>query len=82
MRRTLCSVIACTTLALALAGSVLAEEREEQRGTALRDLPDAPKVGDRIPDFTVTDQNGKAVSFHEKRGDRKAYLLIIRSASW
>ncbi|NDK12946.1 MAG: hypothetical protein GW911_12980, partial [Armatimonadetes bacterium] len=47
-----------------------------------RDLPDAPKVGDRMPDFSLADQNGKLVSFHEARGGRKAYLLVVRSASW
>jgi cytochrome oxidase Cu insertion factor (SCO1/SenC/PrrC family) len=57
-------------------------EPQQPSGQQLRDLPEAPKVGDRLPDFSVTDQNGRQVSFHEARGGRKAYLLVVRSASW
>jgi len=57
-------------------------EVKQPSAQQLRDLPDAPKVGDRMPDFSLADQNGKLVSFHEARGGRKAYLLVVRSASW
>jgi len=41
-----------------------------------------PEVGDRLPDFTLPDQNGKAIRFHEDRAGQKSAVVFFRSAVW
>jgi len=70
---------------LLVAGALIvasAEQRAAGAGPAVRNLPGAPAVGEPLPDFTSVDQHGEKVSFHQLRRGRKAYLLIVRSASW
>jgi len=50
-------------LAATTAPSQAQAEVKQPSAQQLRDLPDAPKVGDRMPDFSLADQNGKLVSF-------------------
>ena len=49
-------------------------------------LPDGhatgPEIGERLPEFTLPDANGKAVSFHADRGTAKAAVVFYRSAVW
>ena len=49
-------------------------------------LPDGhatgPEIGERLPDFTLPDANGNAVSFHMDRGTAKAAVVFYRSAVW
>lgn len=51
-----------------------------------RGLPDGhstgPEVGEKLPDFTLPDQDGKEVSFHADRGKSPAVLVFFRSAVW
>lgn len=69
--------------ALAVAGGA---GQETQR---LRPLPDldrnvktGPAVGQRIPSFEATDQNGKRQTFELLRGSKGLVLLFVRSADW
>jgi cytochrome oxidase Cu insertion factor (SCO1/SenC/PrrC family) len=41
-----------------------------------------PQVGERIPDFSLKDQNGKVWSLESIMGPKGAMLVFIRSADW
>jgi len=49
-------------------------------------LPDGhtagPAIGERLPDFTLPDENGNMIDFHADRGTSKAALVFYRSAVW
>ncbi len=41
-----------------------------------------PQVGDRVPDFSLKDQNGKDWTLRSIMGPKGAMLVFIRSADW
>jgi hypothetical protein len=41
-----------------------------------------PQVGERVPDFSLPDQNGKAQTLQSILGPKGAMLVFIRSADW
>jgi len=41
-----------------------------------------PQVGERVPDFSLTDQNGKAWTLQSIMGPKGAMLVFFRSADW
>ena len=41
-----------------------------------------PQVGERIPDFSLTDQNGKPWNLQSIIGPKGAMLVFYRSADW
>ena len=41
-----------------------------------------PQVGERVPDFSLADQNGRIWSRDELLGPNGAMLLFHRSADW
>jgi cytochrome oxidase Cu insertion factor (SCO1/SenC/PrrC family) len=41
-----------------------------------------PQVGERVPDFTLKDQNGKTWTLPSIMGPKGAMLVFIRSADW
>ena len=41
-----------------------------------------PRVGDRVPDFSLTDQHGRTRSFRSTLGPKGAVLVFFRSADW
>ena len=41
-----------------------------------------PQVGERVPDFSLKDQNGTAQTLQSIMGPRGAMLVFIRSADW
>jgi hypothetical protein len=49
-------------------------------------LPDiqklGPQVGDRVPDFTLTDQRGQPRTLTSLIGPKGAMLVFFRSADW
>jgi cytochrome oxidase Cu insertion factor (SCO1/SenC/PrrC family) len=49
-------------------------------------LPDiqklGPQVGDRVPDFTLTDQHGQSRTLASLVGPNGAMLVFYRSADW
>ena len=49
-------------------------------------LPDVqklgPQVGDRVPDFTLTDQSGQSRTLMSLMGSKGAMLVFYRSADW
>ena len=41
-----------------------------------------PPLGSRFPDVSLPDQTGRLVDLHAERGDRRALVVIYRSARW
>jgi cytochrome oxidase Cu insertion factor (SCO1/SenC/PrrC family) len=41
-----------------------------------------PQVGDRVPDFSLKDQNGKLWTLKSIMGPKGAMLVFERSADW
>jgi len=41
-----------------------------------------PQVGERVPDFQLTDQTGKRQTLQSIMGRRGAMLVFVRSADW
>ena len=41
-----------------------------------------PQVGDRVPDFSLNDQNGKTWTLQSIMGPKGAMLVFFRSADW
>jgi hypothetical protein len=41
-----------------------------------------PKVGERVPDFSLKDQTGKTATLESIMGPRGAMLVFFRSADW
>ena len=62
--------------------NIAAEPPPTQRNPTDDHFPTGPEVGELLPDFTLTDQHGTAVNFHESRGSRRALVLFHRSARW
>ena len=41
-----------------------------------------PQVGERVPDFSLNDQNGKTWTLQSIMGPKGAMLVFYRSADW
>jgi hypothetical protein len=41
-----------------------------------------PSVGSRFPDVRLQDQSGRLLDVHVERGDRRALVVVYRSAGW
>jgi len=41
-----------------------------------------PQVGERVPDFSLKDQNGKVWTLKSIMGPKGAMLVFLRSADW
>ena len=41
-----------------------------------------PQVGQRVPDFSLPDQTGRARTLESIMGSRGAMLVFLRSADW
>jgi hypothetical protein len=41
-----------------------------------------PQVGERVPDFSLPDQNGTTRTLQSIMGPRGAMLVFVRSADW
>ena len=41
-----------------------------------------PQVGERVPDFSLPDQNGELWTLNSIMGPSGAFLLFFRSADW
>ncbi len=46
------------------------------------DLKTGPKIDEKVPDFTLPDQDGKQRSLHELMGPNGLLLAFTRSADW
>ena len=41
-----------------------------------------PQVGERVPDFSLRDQNGRMQTLRSIMGPKGAMLVFVRSADW
>jgi hypothetical protein len=41
-----------------------------------------PQVGDRVPDFSLKDQNGNTQNLRSIMGPKGVMLVFLRSANW
>ena len=53
-----------------------------RRYPATEEFPTGPKVGERLPEFTLPNQDGEPIDFHKSRGNAKAIVVFYRSAVW
>ncbi len=53
-----------------------------RRYPATMEFPTGPELGERLPEFTLPNQNGDLIDFHKDRGNSKAIVVFYRSAVW
>ena len=53
-----------------------------RRYPASHDFPSGPEIGERLPDFRLSNQNGEMIDYHENRSDSKSIVVFYRSAVW
>ncbi len=53
-----------------------------RRYPATMEFPTGPGVGERLPEFTLPNQDGELIDFHKDRGNSKAIVVFYRSAVW
>lgn len=53
-----------------------------RRYPATEDFPTGPEIGERLPEFSLLNQEGRLVNFHADRGDSKSIVVFYRSAVW
>ena len=46
------------------------------------DFPSGPSIGERLPDFTLPDQENNLVNFSQARQGKRAMVVFHRSARW
>jgi cytochrome oxidase Cu insertion factor (SCO1/SenC/PrrC family) len=72
--------------AVVLGGTLLTAARPQQTFRQSRQSIDVaklgPQVGERVPDFSLTDQNGKSWTLPSILGSSGAMLVFFRSADW
>ena len=73
MKKFIISIIVATS------ASILVAQSPEQK-IDLSKL--GPQVGERIPDFSLSDQNGKPWNLQSIMGPKGAMLVFYRSADW
>ena len=69
----------CSIALLALSVPALAQGRPARIPT---NLTTGPEVGERIPDISAVDQNGRQRNFDNIVGPNGAMILFFRSADW
>jgi hypothetical protein len=45
-------------------------------------LRTGPRIGEKVPDFTLPDQNGREHSLQQLMGSKGLLLVFVRSADW
>jgi hypothetical protein len=71
--------IACVCLVLAIA-IMSAARRPSEPAIDLSKI--GPQVGQRVPDFSLTDQNGRVETLQSIMGPNGAMIVFFRSADW
>jgi hypothetical protein len=80
----LCKPLTIASSAVLLAGLLIQAPSMAQ--TTPREKIDVsklgPQMGERVPDFSLPDQNGKTQTLQSIMGPNGAMLVFIRSADW
>jgi hypothetical protein len=78
--RTLPGVIVATAVLLGVG------PQAQQSTTSMSQKVDVsrlgPQVGERVPDFSLRDQNGRMQTLQSIMGPKGAMLVFVRSADW
>ncbi|MEE2638873.1 MAG: hypothetical protein VYE68_16755 [Acidobacteriota bacterium] len=53
-----------------------------RRYPASHEFPSGPEIGERLPEFSLPNQDGEAVEYHADRGNAKSIVVFYRSAVW
>ncbi len=53
-----------------------------RRYPASQEFPTGPDVGERLPEFTLPNQDGELIDFHQHRGASKSIVVFYRSVVW
>ncbi len=53
-----------------------------RRYPASQEFPTGPDIGERLPEFSLPNQNGEMVDYHADRGNSKSIVVFYRSAVW
>ncbi len=53
-----------------------------RRYPASEEFPTGPAIGERLPEFTLSNQYDELIDFHADRGESKAIVVFYRSAVW
>jgi hypothetical protein len=69
--------VAALTAVLRVEAPIMAQSRTPVDVSKL-----GPQVGDRVPDFSLTDQSGKTWTLQSIMGPKGAMLVFFRSADW
>ena len=73
------SVIAAMLL---IAGSLRAQQTATLTTAKVDVSKLGPQVGERVPDFSLRDQNGQMRTLQSIMGPKGATLVFVRSADW
>ena len=76
--RLVCCVLAAAMLGTPRASTAAQAPARERVDVSMK----GPQVGGRVPDFTLTDQAGRARTLQSLMGDRGLMLVFLRSADW
>ena len=57
-------------------------EHPGRRYPASHEFPSGPEVGERLPEFSLANQQGRLIDYHADRGDSKSIVVFYRSAVW
>ena len=77
--------ILASQLPLAIASGLLAQAPGQGEGPVRQKIDVSklgPQVGERVPDFSLKDQNGKPRTLQSILGPKGGMLVFIRSAGW
>ena len=70
-----------TAIFFALLSAICGQATAQSR-TAIDVNSLGPQVGERVPDFSLPDQNGRMQNLQSTMGPNGAMLLFHRSADW
>ena len=73
-------LLAASIAVAAVAGSLAVTAQSARKPIDLSKL--GPQIGDRVPDFSLNDQNGKNWTRSSVMGSKGAMLVFFRSADW
>jgi hypothetical protein len=79
------NLVTCVRLSLAMLLASLIANAMVRPQTAPQNIDVSklgPQVGERVPDFSLKDQNGKTWTLQSIMGPKGAMLVFFRSADW
>ena len=82
-RLTVCRAFALAAVVALVPAPLAIQAIQQAPPPALPDVQTlGPQVGDRVPDFTLVDQNGRSRTLTSLMGPKGLMLVFFRSADW